>query len=96
MVTPLWWMTRVSFEHKASLFPSKVSRPRQSSAGRPGVGGFVLRGRGSGGRRFDGKGGRGGIRGKGPGFSVASRRQSHFSVLGSQLSEVCIALCVVV
>lgn len=84
----------VSLEHKASLFPSKVSRPRQSSAGRPGVGGFVLRGRGSGGRRFDGKGGRGGSRGKGSGFLVASRSQSHFNVLGNQLSEVCLALCV--
>lgn len=52
-----------------SFFSSKVGRPRQSGGGRPGVGGFVLHGRGSGGRKFLGRGARGGIKKKGLGLS---------------------------
>lgn len=72
-------------EHQ-SLFSSKVSRPRQYGGGRPGVGGFVLHGRGSGGRRFLGRGVRGGIRKKGLGFS----RGPCLDNGGNQLSQVSI------
>lgn len=83
-----------SLEHQPALPPSRVSRPRQSSVGRPGVGGFLLRGRGSGGRRFVGRGARGSVKRKGPGLSVASRGPSHFNSIGSQLPQACIALYV--
>lgn len=79
-----------SLRNQTSFVPSKVSRPRQSNIGRPGIGGFVLRGRGSGGRRFVGRGTRGGIKRKGPGFSVMARGPSHLNNLGSQLSQVCV------
>lgn len=82
-----------SLGNQASLVPSKPSRPRQPSGGRPGVGGFVLRGRGSGGRRFVGRGARGSVKRKGPGFPVASRGPSHLNNLGSQLPQVCSTLC---
>lgn len=82
-----------SLRHQTSLAPSKVSRPRQSNVGRPGVGGFVLRGRGSGGRRFVGRGARGSIKRKVPGFPVTARGPSHLSNLGSQLPQACVALC---
>lgn len=82
-----------SHRNQTSFAPSKVSRPRQSNAGRPGVGGFVLRGRGSGGRRFVGRGARGSIKRKGPGFPVSARGPSHFNNLGSQLPQACVVLC---
>lgn len=72
-----------SLEHQAALFPSKLSRPRQSSGGRPGVGGFVLHGRGSGGRRFLGRGVRGSIKRKGSGFTHGPYMNSY----GNQLSQ---------
>ena len=74
-----------SLEHQAALFPSKLSRPRQSSGGRPGVGGFVLHGRGSGGRRFLGRGVRGSIKRKGSGFTHGPYMNSY----GNQLSQAC-------
>lgn len=69
-----------------SLFSSKVGRPRQSGGGRPGVGGFVLHGRGSGGRKFLGRGVRGGIRKKGLGLS----RGPSLNNGGNQLSQASI------
>lgn len=82
-----------SLRNQTPFVPSKVSRPRQSNIGRPGVGGFVLRGRGSGGRRFVGRGARGGIKRKGPGFPVMARGPSHLNNLGGQLSQVWVELC---
>lgn len=81
-----------SLRNQTSFAP-KISRPRQSNVGRPGVGGFVLRGRGSGGRRFVGRGARGSVKRKGPGFSVSARGPSHFNNLGNQLSQACVILC---
>lgn len=78
-----------SLRNQTSFAPSKASRPRQSNVGRPGVGGFVLRGRGSGGRRFVGRGARGNIKRKGPGFPVAARGPSHFN----NLPQACFVLC---
>ena len=76
--------------HQPSLVPSKVSRPRQSGVGRPGVGGFVLRGRGSGGRRLVGRGARGTNKRKVPVLSTpASHGQSHFNNQGNRLQRVC-------
>ena len=80
-----------SLEHQPPLPPSRVSRPRQPSVGRPGVGGFLLHGRGSGGRRFVGRGARGSVKRKGAGLS---RGPSHFNSVGSQLPQACIALCI--
>lgn len=82
-----------SLSSQTPFVPSKVNRPRQSNIGRPGIGGFVLRGRGSGGRRFFGRGARGGIKRKGPGFPVIARGPSHVNNLGGQLSQVCVELC---
>ena len=80
--------------NQSSLAPSRVSRPRQSNVGRPGVGGFVLRGRGSGGRRFVGRGARGNIKKKGAVFPVTAHGPSNLTHLGNQLSRVCITLCI--
>lgn len=77
--------------HQASLIPSKVNRPRQPSAGRPGVGGFVLRGRGSGGRRFVGRGARGSTKRKGPGIPFTSHGPSQLNNSGNQLPQACAA-----
>ena len=83
-----------SLGHQPSLVPTKVSRPRQSGVGRPGVGGFVLRGRGSGGRRLVGRGARGTNKRKVPVLSMpASRGQSHFNNQGNHLPRVCFILC---
>ena len=78
--------------HQVSLVSSKASKPRQSTTGRPGVGGFVLRGRGSGGRRFVGRSARGSIKRKGPGLSVGPHGQSHLNNLGNHLPQACITL----
>ena len=82
-----------SLKNQTPFVPSKVSRPRQSNIGRPGIGGFVLRGRGSGGRRFAGRGARGGIKRKGLGFPAVAHGPPHVSILGGQLSQVCDELC---
>lgn len=81
-----------SLRHKSPLASSRVSRPRQSNVGRPGVGGFVLRGRGSGGRRFAGRGARANMKKKGPTFTPTARGPSNLNHLGNQLSQVIIAL----
>lgn len=83
-----------SLKNQTPFVPSKVNRPRQSNIERPGIGGFVLRGRGSGGRRFvGGRGARGGIKRKGPGFPITARGPSHLSNVRGQLSQVCVDLC---
>ena len=68
-----------------SAVNSKVNQPRQTVLGRPGVGGFVLHGRGSGGRKFVGRGTRGTIKRKGP---ITARGLSQFSIQGNPSPQV--------
>ena len=81
-----------SIKHKSPLAPSRVSRSRQSNVGRPGVGGFVLHGRGSGGRRYAGRGARANMKKKGPAFAPTAQGPSNLNHLGNQLSQVIITL----